>query len=89
MEEKEKPPDIYKCKKHILKNIVKNDLVLVRIKEAVVKMNKAVIVVYQFMKAFYLYQLKNNKNIPRITKKYIKNCFLVCCENDNRGQTTF
>ena len=30
------------------KNIVKNDLVLVRIKGAVVKMNKAVIVVYQF-----------------------------------------
>lgn len=85
MEEKEKPPDIYKCKKHILKNIVKNDLVLVRIKEAVIKMNKAIIVVYQFMKAFYLYQLKNNKTIPRITKKYIKNCFLVCCENDNRG----
>jgi hypothetical protein len=83
--EKDKPPDIYKCKKQILKNIIKDDLVLVRIKEAVIKMNKAIIIVYQFMKSYYLYQMKNNKVLPKISQKYIKNCFLICCEKDNRG----
>ena len=80
-----KPPDPYKCKKTILKNIVKDTNVIERIEDGVIRMHNAVINVFQFMKAFYLYQLKNDIKPPNINKQFIKNCFLVCCENDNRG----
>ena len=85
---KGKPPDIYKCQKQILKNVIKDDnkdFVLSRIKDTVNRTNKAVIVVYQFIKAFYLYQLKNKAEVPIIDKEYIKNCFLICCQKDKRG----
>lgn len=89
-----KPPDKpidnpnitqYKCKKAILKNIIKDDNALQRIKEAVLKINKVVITTYQFIKAYYLFRLDKGKDIPTIDKEFIKRCMLVVCQKDGRG----
>lgn len=77
--------DNYKCKKGILKNIVKDNSILLKIKETVIEINKAVINTYQFIKLFYLYSISKKKSIPDIDEQFIKLSFMVTCNKDSRG----
>jgi hypothetical protein len=87
--EKDKPPDskkeYYKCTKSLLKNIVKDNDALIRIKDAVIRANKITITTYQFLKLYCLYELKTNKQLPTIDKNFIEKCIKVVSIGDNRG----
>lgn len=61
-----RPPDTYKCKKAILKNVMNDNDAFLRIKDTVIRMNHLTILVYQFIKVYYLYCLDTNIQVPTI-----------------------
>lgn len=79
------PPDYYKCKKGILKNLVKTDEALRRIQDAVIRMNHITITTYQFVKAYYLYQMKGQDEPPTIDENFIKQCVRVVSAKVSKG----
>jgi hypothetical protein len=82
-----KPPDLpfYKCIKCPIKNIIKDDNALYRIKDAVIKTNKIIISTYQFMKLYCLHELKVTQSLPIIDKNFVNKCIMVVSNGDNRG----
>ena len=82
-----RPPDTYKCKKAILKNVMNDDDAFLRIKDAVIRMNHLTILVYQFIKAYYLYCLDTNIQVPTIDEdgKFVELVFRVVSERNKRG----
>ena len=66
-----KPPELYRSKKGILKNLIKNAEALGIIKEAVIRVNKITISVYQFIKAYYLFCTEFNHPVPVINVDFI------------------
>ena len=80
-----KPPDKYKCKKGIIKNVITDNEALKRIKDAVITMNKITIYTYQFLKAYYIYCLDNNLEIPVVDENFISLIFKTISIADGRG----
>lgn len=96
-----KPPDQYRVKKGILKTVInsyyerspsgiltpKEEQPIDKIKDAVIRMNKLTIYVYQFIKAYYLYCLKNNLDLPNILdENFIRLCFRAVSDvQETRG----
>ena len=81
-----KPPDKYKCKKGIIKNVITDNEALKRIKDAVITMNKITIYTYQFLKAYYIYCLDNNLEIPVVDENFISLIFKTISIADGRGR---
>lgn len=75
---------VNKCK---LKTIIKDDNLLSIINQLVIKVNRITTLVYQFIKSYYLYQLKNNKQSPTIDRQFVNYCFkTVTIQIDKRGK---
>ena len=83
-----KEKEIYICKKGILKNIVKDQNSLNRIKYAVLKINYIMTCTYQFIKLFCLFELKNNSSLPNIDINFIDKCVKTISIGDKRGRPT-
>ena len=82
---KAKPPDLYKSKVGILKNVVKDPEALRRIQEAVIRMNHITITAYQFIKAYCLFQVKESNPVPIIDEEFIKLCIKTVTTGSNAG----
>ena len=83
-----KPPDkdFYKCVKVPIKHILKNpDINLTKINNTVVKANKIVIHVLQFMKLYLLNYFNNNNSLPNIDKVFINSCLKIMCKQKKIG----
>ena len=93
-----KPPEQYRTKVGILKNVMvdyhtsstkikSEEQPIDQIKDAVIRMNKIVIYVYQFIKAYYLYCLHNNLELPDILdENFIRLCFRAVSDiQEKRG----
>ena len=76
-----KPPDkgFYKCVKVSIKHILKNP------DNTVVKANKIVIHVLQFMKLYLLNYFNNNNSLPNIDKVFINSCLKIMCKQKKIG----
>ena len=84
-----KPPDkdFYKCVKVPIKHILKNpDINLTKINNTVVKANKIVIHVLQFMKLYLLDYFNNNNSLPNIDKVFINSCLKIMCKQKKIGK---
>ena len=82
-----RPPDTYKCKKAILKNVMNDNDAFLRITDAVIRMNHLTILVYQFIKAYYLYCIDTNIQVPTIDEdgNFVGLVFRVVSQGSNRG----
>lgn len=75
----------YKTVKTKLKKILINDNDISKIQQHVEILNKATILVYQFIKAWCLYRFDQELSLPVIDKNFIKSCFRTMCIRSNRG----
>ena len=83
---KKKRIEDYKIIKMKLNSIIDNKEVIDDINELVIRLHKLIIITYQFIEMYYLYNLENNKIID-IDKQFIKYCFTVLTiKEDNRGR---
>ena len=69
--------DYMKTTKDNIKNVIRNENILVDINDLVIKTNKIVIHSYQFLKLYLLDLYKNNKSFPLIDKEFICDIFKV------------
>ena len=69
--------DYMKTIKDNIKNVIRNENILVDINDLVIKTNKIVIHSYQFLKLYLLDLYKNNKSFPLIDKEFICDIFKV------------
>ncbi len=69
--------DYMKTIKDNIKNVIRNENILVDINDLVIKTNKIVIHSYQFLKLYLLDLYKNNKSFPLINKEFICDIFKV------------
>jgi hypothetical protein len=69
--------DYMKTIKDNIKNVIRNENILVYINDLVIKTNKIVIHSYQFLKLYLLDLYKNNKSFPLIDKEFICDIFKV------------
>lgn len=88
MEMKEKPPEFFKSIKTSLKSILKHqDINLHKINDAVIRANKIVIHILQFMKLFLLhYYEHNNFTLPLINDDFINSCMKILCNEKTTGR---
>lgn len=83
------PPDKYRCKKGILKNLIRDQNTLIPIKDAVLRMHRMTIFVYQFIKAYVLFRYEQDPStLPLIDENFIVQVFHVFSFRDNRGLKT-
>ena len=76
---------VYKSKKGILnKKIIKNNY-LIKIRESVIRVHHIIVTTMQFIKAYCLYQIKNNKPIPEINIDFVDMCIKAVTIKDTRG----
>lgn len=75
MVELKKPPDKYKVIKIPLKSIIRDDRLTPKLLDAVVRSNKLIIHVYQFIRLWILKRYHDSKIIPEITKDIIQMVF--------------
>lgn len=69
--------DFMKTNKDNIKNIIKDENILIIINDLVNRTNKIVIHAYQYLKLYFIYLYSNNKLFPKITKEYICDVFKV------------
>lgn len=87
-----KPPDLtrkkpmYKTIKTSLKSIIKDEKILGKINDLVIKCNSIVIDVYQFIRLYCLHIYHNKKEIPKLNSKFISYCIKALGKRDNRGK---
>ena len=67
-----------------LKNLIRNEELIQKIDDDVLKVNKIVIQANQFLKMFLLHKFNNSEEFPKITTDFIKHIFHVITFNSNR-----
>jgi hypothetical protein len=81
---KEKSP--YRTVKTSLTSIIKNQDILRKINDLVVKCNHIVIDTYMFIRLYCLHLYHTGKEIPDLDEKFISYCMMTLGERDNRGK---
>lgn len=66
------PPDKYTVLKVPLSQIIDGDIVLERLTNASIRLNKLIVHAYQFLELWILHKYHNNKPIPEITEDIIQ-----------------
>ena len=76
----------FKSRKGILKSVLLNKNLHLPIHDAVLRMHKMTILVYQFIKAYYLHCFEQQQSFPTIDKNFIKLVFCVISMSNTRGR---
>ena len=89
MKEPKVPPDkrpTHKTIKVALKNIVKEDIVIEKLGDVVVKAHKIVTHTLQFMKLYFIHCYDNDIPLPVIDKALVTSFMKVLCEKPKNGR---
>src|SRR3989338_8096471 len=73
----------FKSRKGILKSVILNENIHLSIHDAVLRMHKMTIFVYQFIKAYYLYCFEQQIDLPIIDKIFVKLVFGIMSITDS------
>ncbi|AYV82100.1 MAG: transposase [Homavirus sp.] len=73
-----------KCIKHSLRKLATNKT-FTKINDTVLRVNKIVIDVYNFIKLYVLYKYEQTNNIPKIDQSFILTVFKTVTENSNKS----
>ena len=80
--------DYMKTNKDNIKNIIRDENLLILINDITIRTNKIVIHTYQFLKLYLLYLYENNQPFPVLDKEYICDIFKVITKRKfNTGYT--
>lgn len=80
-----KEPDKYSTIKLPINKILRSDMELV-FNDAIIRTNKLVIHVYQFLRLWILHKYENKEDIPLITKDTIQMCFKALIKPSKQGR---
>ena len=80
-----KKPDKYKTIKIPLTKIIRDDRILKKINDTVIKTNKLVIHVYQFLRLWAIKKISENNFDFKIKKEFIKMAFKALIDENNKG----
>ena len=89
MKEPKVPPDkrpTHKTIKVALKTIVKDDIVIEKLGDVVVKAHKIVTQTLQFMKLYFIHCYDNDILLPIVDKALVTSFMKVLCETPSRGR---
>lgn len=76
----------YKTIKTSLKSIVKKEIDIDKINEAVIRTNLIITHTYQFLKLYYLHKFTNDGIAPIINEELVRMIIKILCVKDTRGR---